>query len=510
MNHQELTDMNSGPKIICVKILTLVIIAAATLRSAGLSQSQLVLTDSAQARGLEYYISYALENNPRIKSALDDVEVKKREAELASSLPDPMIMAKTSSSEHFAVTGIGASQMIMWPGKLIAMKKARNRNAEAQEQKLAVVMASVESDVRASYTTLYSIGQTIQRQKENLQLLAQFEEVARVQYVTSGLPRTSAPTTSSAMAGSGLSSAGNSGSMNMTQKGTSSPSSQGASAMTSMPSSATNQSTLLKIQIEQAMLEDRIHNATIQVESERKRFRALLGGDATAAIPSPQEIVSLQLPFTDQEIINFVKEKSPQIIAMERQVASAVAMVSAAQSGYFPDFTLGVEYMPSKGGSSMDQNSGSGSWDASIALSIPLWAGKKKKEVERTKKMESSMRNELEDMKNMAIAETEILLYELRDAERRIDLYRDVLVPQSKQVVDVVQASYRSGQSSYLDIIDGQRTLLDLQLTLANEQARREIAVAGIVRVLGGKHLISKDASGNPPVPHQIHVEEKQ
>jgi len=486
------------------------VIVLGMLQSAQLPQNQKVLEDKAPSHGLDYYIAYALENNPRIQSAIDNVAVKKYDAKLSSSLPDPMIMATTSSSENFAITGIGASQMIMWPGKLAAMKKAGNWDAEAQQQKLAAVMAAVESEVRISYTLLYSIGQTIERQKENLQLLKQFEDVARAQYITSGLPRTSAPSSTTPMTGSGPSSTNSFGSMNMTQKGPSSPSSQGASGqMGSMPATATNQSTLLKIQIEQVLLDDQIRKAAIQATSEQKRFRVLLGGDENERIAVPREIVSMPFLFTDKEVVDVVITKSPQIIAMEHQVASAAVMVSAARSGYFPDMSLGVEYMPSKGGATMGDNSGSGSWDASVALSVPLWIGKKKNEVDRAKKMVSSMRNELEDMKNMAVAETEVLLYELHDAERRIELYRDVLVPQSKQVVDVVQASYSSGQSSYFDIIDAQRTLLDLQLTLANEQARREIAVAGILRIIGSKQLSSIDAAGNPPEQHPIHPEEK-
>lgn len=469
-------------KMIHPKTIIAMLIGSAVLQLAESAPNLHSKYEKADTFGVDYYISHALEHNPRILASIDNVAVKKREAELASSLSDPMVMAKVNSEINFGIAAIGVSQMIMWPGKLLAMRKAGNHIAEAKEQELAAVMAAVEAEVRISYATLYSIGRAIERRKENLELLKISEQVARAQYVSSNISR--AASTTEPMSSSERSASNAMGQMSSNYQANQM---NGPSMISSI-----NQSALLKIQVEQTILEDQINNAQIRADSERKRFRALLGANEYMSIPLPEQITSLQLPATKEEVLKAVQGKSPKILAMKKQLASAASMVTAARAGFFPDISVGIEYMPDSYGSMATSSmpispSGGGNWEAGISISVPLWVGKKEKEIERAKKMESGMRYELEDMRNMVMAETEVLLNEIYDAERRIGLYRDVLVPQSKQVVDVVQASYRAGQNSYLDIIEGQRTLLNLQITLAEEQARREIAMAGIIRILGSR-----------------------
>jgi outer membrane protein TolC len=66
------------------------------------------------------------------------------------------------------------------------------------------------------------------------------------------------------------------------------------------------------------------------------------------------------------------------------------------------------------------------------------------------------------------------------------------------QIVEVSMASYRTAQNSFLDIIDAQRSLLDLQITLASEEARHDIAESNLLRMMGSKavegmHGLSSD-----------------
>ncbi|NLD98849.1 MAG: TolC family protein [Fibrobacter sp.] len=448
------------------------------------SPGSTILTDTVnnQQKKLDFYIGYALENNPRIKALSENVKIKFQDAKLATSLPDPMIMAKAGSGNSFKPIGIGISQMIMWPGKLSTMKKSGELKAQAEIQNLAAEAVSLEADIRSSYARLYAIGQTIKSQKENIELLKIFENAARVQYIASGAPRTS--TSASGLLSTANSPSSRSASSGMQSMNSSSPSGQMSSSP--MSSSSSNQSTLLKIQVEQAMLEDQILAAESNAESERKKFRSLLGGTDSIDIPFPDHLEPVKLTLSDKEILDIVRHRNPRINSMRKEIDAAKEMSNSARQGLFPDISLGLEYMRPSGSSSMNTSGSSrGNIDASISMTIPLWVGKKRLEIARATSMESQMSFELLDMKNMLVAETEVLLNELRDSERRIRLFQDVLVPQSKQIVDILQVNYRTGQNSYLDIIDAQRTLLDLELSLTNEKVRHEIAVAGLIRNIG-------------------------
>jgi cobalt-zinc-cadmium efflux system outer membrane protein len=61
----------------------------------------------------------------------------------------------------------------------------------------------------------------------------------------------------------------------------------------------------------------------------------------------------------------------------------------------------------------------------------------------------------------------------VRDLDRQIELYRTTLLPRAKQVIDAGQNTYAGGQSSFLDLLDSQRSLIALRRMVADFQATR-------------------------------------
>ena len=82
---------------------------------------------------------------------------------------------------------------------------------------------------------------------------------------------------------------------------------------------------------------------------------------------------------------------------------------------------------------------------------------------------------------------------EYRDAGRRITLLREVVVPRARQSLEVVQEAYMNNRAELLDLLDGQRVLLDLEKTLAEQEARREKKAATIDMLLGRTQFRKSD-----------------
>ena len=66
--------------------------------------------------------------------------------------------------------------------------------------------------------------------------------------------------------------------------------------------------------------------------------------------------------------------------------------------------------------------------------------------------------------------------FELRDAGRKVTLYRDTLIPKGEQSLRATSAGFEAGQLEFLNVIDAQRVLLEFQLSyeraLSNQLAR--------------------------------------
>jgi outer membrane protein TolC len=99
--------------------------------------------------------------------------------------------------------------------------------------------------------------------------------------------------------------------------------------------------------------------------------------------------------------------------------------------------------------------------------------------------MAVKMEQQTLSMQNMVAAEAAGLCYELQDAGRKRKLLTDVLVPQAKQMLALMENEYRTGMSRSLDVLDGQRMLLELEMENLMEQTRELNIRAALLRLLG-------------------------
>jgi outer membrane protein TolC len=68
----------------------------------------------------------------------------------------------------------------------------------------------------------------------------------------------------------------------------------------------------------------------------------------------------------------------------------------------------------------------------------------------------------------------------LHDAQRQIDLYEKTLLPGANNIVSSTQRAYGAGQSSMLDLVDAQRSLITLRRMLAELRMLRERQIADL------------------------------
>lgn len=89
------------------------------------------------------------------------------------------------------------------------------------------------------------------------------------------------------------------------------------------------------------------------------------------------------------------------------------------------------------------------------------------------------------ERENKLISDLKMALYNFRDAERKIDLYRDTLVPKAEQQITVIQQAFAAGKTDFLDVIDAERTLLEFQLSFERALANHAQRLAKIEMLIG-------------------------
>ena len=122
---------------------------------------------------------------------------------------------------------------------------------------------------------------------------------------------------------------------------------------------------------------------------------------------------------------------------------------------------------------------------AAVSINLPIWVHKyRAAEREARASYRAALRAEA-DRQNELGARARLVLYQLRDAERRIKLYRDALLPKAHESLRASTAAFRGGTAGFTDLIDTQRTLLEFALALERARADHAQRAAEVEMLLG-------------------------
>jgi len=380
-------------------------------------------------------LEYALENNAGVQAAYNRWQAEVSKADVVKALPDPRltysyciesIETRTGPQEQKA----GISQQFPWFGKLDAKESAQLARADRAYEQYRAALLKLAFDVRRAYAESWLLQRETELTRQNIQLLENIERVAESRVRA------------------------------------------GASA-----------SEVIKTQLELAQLRQRLQTLDEQRIPANAALNAALNRDALTPIP---EILELELrTFTSEKITPLALESNPDLIALQHAQSGAEADIRAARKNGLPDFTLGIEWIGIGEASSAVSDSGKDAWMAGVGISLPLWRGKYQADVNQATYMRNGFDFARQQTANVLRTELETALADYRETARKITLYRETILPQTGQLMELSEADYRSGKTTFLDLIDTQRSILRYQLELAHAEAGSQIHLANIEMMIG-------------------------
>jgi len=385
------------------------------------------------------YLAYAALNNPGLEAAFNRWKAALERVPQVRSLPDPRFNYGYYIREVETRVGpqrhkFGLSQMFPWFGTLELQGDVALEAANAERQRYEAAKLDLFYRVKRSYYEYYYLGRAIAVTEENIQLLTYLEAVARTKY-TAGAPTHAA---------------------------------------------------VIKAQVELGKLEDQLRALRDFVRPVVAELNAALNRPSGASLPIPKTLPQEAVSLSDERLFIWLKERNPELQAIDSMAAKEKAAVDLAKKEYFPDITVGVDYIETDSALMPGtRDSGKDPVVGMLSINVPVWRGKyRAAEREAEARYEASLR-ERSDRENTLVARLERALYGFRDAERKIDLYRDALVPKAEQSLKVTQQSYESGRADFLDVIDAQRVLLEFELSYERALANRSQRLAEIEMLVG-------------------------
>ena len=250
---------------------------------------------------------------------------------------------------------------------------------------------------------------------------------------------------------------------------------------------ATPYSDVIRTQVELGKLEDRLKTLEDFRKPIMARLNAAMNMPVDSELPWPADVPVMLVSLTDKELFEQLPENNPQVKKYEYLEAKAKAGTELAQKEFFPDFTFGLQTIATDpaSGPMMIEDSGDDPVIASVSINIPLWGGKRRAAVREAEAKRLSAVKGNEAIRQALLSDMQLALYRYRDAQRKINLYQNTLIPKADQSLGVTLEAFQAGTRSSLDLIDAEKTLLEFQLSYIRALADQAQRVAELEMLLG-------------------------
>jgi outer membrane protein TolC len=400
--------------------------------------------DLTAGAGLPELIAYAEAHNPQLAASLQRWRAAERRVPQAEALPDPqlgvgLVLDQVDADPEYMGERYSLSQSLPWFGTRSLRGEVAAREAGADGRRHEALRLALAEQVTAAWLDYAWVHQAVETARANRELVLRLEGVARARY----------------RAGLG------------------------------------NQADVSRAQVELGRLDDRLRSLLDALAPAAARLNALLGRPAHLRLPPPAA-PSLQPlePLREQDFaawLERVRAANPRIGLARELIERERHAVELARKAYYPDVRLGVEYGRDTGArmAAMD-GGGADMLVGMISISLPIRQGRYDAGLDEAQARFQAAGRDVRASELAVEAELQTALFEYREGERKLQLYRGTLVPRARHAFEATEAAYRAGDAGFTDLIDAQRTWLEFELAQERAAADRGIAAAR-VRALAGE-----------------------
>lgn len=372
------------------------------------------------------YLRYSILNNPRVEAAYYSWAASVERITPARSLPDPRLTFEADITDMLDAVMPGLMLDLPGPGKLRAAGDVAAAEARVGYFGFESQVLQAAYATKSAYIRLHFLSDTIRVQHEALALLGDVESQAQQQV--------------------------------------------GAGRGTIQD--------VLRAQIERDQLTNQIANLEDSRSVLEAEFRAALGhSPADVSVPVPGTFEVGSSPGTADAVLKVAAERNPLLRQMEGDIRRGEAMLDLARTSRVPDFTFGIE---------ADVKANPIMWRPTASMTLPIWRDKIEAEIAASQAEKRSAEARLSAEQIAIAAELASMLYMYRESGRNVTLFGTALVPKAQQSLDAARSGYVAGRSTFLDVIDAQRRLLEFELGAIEARTQRELAIASISLLISG------------------------
>lgn len=389
---------------------------------------------------LESYVATALRQSPSLRAAFERWRAAIHRIPQARRLPEPTLTygyfiqsveTRVGPQRH----RVGLSMGFPWPTKLTAGADAASIAARSKQRRFEARALAISRGVAVVYWQLWLVERTREVQRDQLEVLRSLSEATRIRVEVS----------SAILAD------------------------------------------LNQVDLAVSRIEDILSGLDERERALSAQLLAAIGSPSGRPTPiNPVQAPAGGVPTGSRAELIDAATSHPQVEALELMSESSLSRVRHARADRAPSFMVGLDWIET--GEALDPNMAGSGTDPVIVmlgLRLPVWTYAYRGAEEEARSESEAFHADAIDASNQAEAALEQALSAIRDADRRISLYGDTMIPQAEAAYLSVVGAYQTGRSTVAATLIAQRELLELQLGLVRAQAEHAIAWARLEQVVG-------------------------
>lgn len=374
---------------------------------------------------VEGLLREAYRESPALKAAFARWEAAEAAVEQAGALPDPRV-----GYSHF-IRQMNTRQLFrieqQFPGwgKRGLRASAASQAARAAGERLESLAADTRRDLLTALTEWILSGRSAELVAENLRLVEKLEQVALQRY----------------------------------------------------RSGEVSQADVLRLQMEADTLRIELAGWGERERPLRARANAVLGRAPDHALPPLKSLPTGLVRPGDPGFTEDLKA-NPDLKQRRSRIREASQRRELARLASRPDFSVGAEFMDNRGGA---RNEVMGMFSVTLPVWRERYAAVRREAQAGLRAAEWDYESALRGLE----AEARLARFEYEDARRRVELYVRSLLPRARQALAILEAEYQTGSAAFLDLLEAQRRLLDLELSLIRARTDLFVRAADWERMSG-------------------------
>jgi outer membrane protein TolC len=231
---------------------------------------------------------------------------------------------------------------------------------------------------------------------------------------------------------------------------------------------------LLKAQTAYRLAQSDVETMIWQHHAIEAMLNGMLARDADASIDLPETLPAPRpIPADDARLIAAAVDQNPELAKLARQVEGRKDAIELAKMGFIPDINPTVAL------------TGNVAQVVGAMVILPTTIPEIQGRIDEARAMLRSDQAMLRQTRAERGAKFVASLYVLRNSERQAKLFEETILPRARQALDSSRQNYATGSGTYMDLIDSQRTVLDVRLMIAEARVEREKQLVEIEALAG-------------------------